>query len=196
MTKARWSSCAAPMIRRPGAATLLTAARSRPRSIGSRRRMPRSPRCVSTIRCSPGPIQRRRRFRRGPQSAVAGSVGGARVEPALAAATNSADPVQFERQGYFVRDPDSTADRLVFNRTVGLRDTFAKEVGGKTIDLAAGPDAPGGALRMSDWGWGRGGSRGRAQTWPDGPRGAGAPWRGRASPISAVPSPNACANGP
>ena len=29
------------------------------------------------------------------------------------------------------RDPDSTADRLVFNRTVGLRDTFAKEVGGK-----------------------------------------------------------------
>jgi glutaminyl-tRNA synthetase len=55
----------------------------------------------------------------------------ARVEPALAAATNSGEPVQFERQGYFVRDPDSTSDRPVFNRTVGLRDTFAKEVGGK-----------------------------------------------------------------
>jgi glutaminyl-tRNA synthetase len=55
----------------------------------------------------------------------------ARIEPALAFATNSVDPVQFERQGYFARDPDSTADRLVFNRTVGLRDTFAKEVGGK-----------------------------------------------------------------
>jgi glutaminyl-tRNA synthetase len=55
----------------------------------------------------------------------------ARIEPALAAAANSADPVQFERQGYFVRDSDSTADRLVFNRTVGLRDTFAKEVGGQ-----------------------------------------------------------------
>jgi glutaminyl-tRNA synthetase len=52
----------------------------------------------------------------------------ARIEPALAGA-NSAEPVQFERQGYFVRDPDSTADRLTFNRTVGLRDTFAKEVG-------------------------------------------------------------------
>ena len=39
--------------------------------------------------------------------------------------------MQFERQGYFVRDPDSTPDRLVFNRTVGLRDTFAKEVGGR-----------------------------------------------------------------
>jgi glutaminyl-tRNA synthetase len=55
----------------------------------------------------------------------------ARLEPALVAGGNSADPVQFERLGYFVRDPDSTADRPVFNRTVGLRDTFAKAVGGK-----------------------------------------------------------------
>jgi glutaminyl-tRNA synthetase len=53
----------------------------------------------------------------------------ARIELALAASANSAEPVQFERQGYFVRDPDSTVDRAVFNRTVGLRDTFAKEVG-------------------------------------------------------------------
>jgi glutaminyl-tRNA synthetase len=52
----------------------------------------------------------------------------ARVEPALAALSNTTDPVQFERQGYFVRDKDSTADHPVFNRTVGLRDTFAKEV--------------------------------------------------------------------
>jgi glutaminyl-tRNA synthetase len=37
--------------------------------------------------------------------------------------------LQFERLGYFVRDRDSTADRPVFNRTIGLRDTFAKEVG-------------------------------------------------------------------
>ncbi len=40
--------------------------------------------------------------------------------------------MQFERQGYFVRDPDSRPDRPVFNRTIGLRDTFAKEVGGKS----------------------------------------------------------------
>jgi glutaminyl-tRNA synthetase len=53
-----------------------------------------------------------------------------RIEPAIANA-NSNEPVQFERQGYFVRDKDSTPDRLVFNRTIGLRDTFAKEVGGK-----------------------------------------------------------------
>src|SRR6195256_3518806 len=55
----------------------------------------------------------------------------ARVEPELATASNSAEPVQFERQGYFVAAPDSTSDRQVFNRTVGLRDTFAKEVGGR-----------------------------------------------------------------
>jgi glutaminyl-tRNA synthetase len=52
----------------------------------------------------------------------------ARIEPAIAQA-NSSDVVQFERQGYFVRDKDSTPDHPVFNRTIGLRDTFAKEVG-------------------------------------------------------------------
>jgi glutaminyl-tRNA synthetase len=53
----------------------------------------------------------------------------ARVEPALAT-VNSNDPVQFERQGYFCPDKDSTPDKLVFNRTVGLRDTWAKVSGG------------------------------------------------------------------
>jgi glutaminyl-tRNA synthetase len=55
-----------------------------------------------------------------------------RVEPALAAPDSAKEPVQFERQGYFVLDPDSTANHPVFNRTIGLRDTFAKVVGGKT----------------------------------------------------------------
>jgi len=55
----------------------------------------------------------------------------ARVEPVIAHA-NSNDVMQFERQGYFVRDPDSRPDRPVFNRTIGLRDTFAKEVSGKS----------------------------------------------------------------
>src|ERR1700738_2378563 len=54
----------------------------------------------------------------------------ARIEPAIDA-SNSPDAMQFERQGYFVRDKDSTPDRLVFNRTIGLRDTFAKAGGGK-----------------------------------------------------------------
>jgi len=50
---------------------------------------------------------------------------GAMVEPALAG-DNSSEPVQFERQGYFCRDRDSAPGRLVFNRTVGLRDSWAK----------------------------------------------------------------------
>jgi glutaminyl-tRNA synthetase len=52
----------------------------------------------------------------------------ARLEPSIAE-QNSSEPMQFERQGYFTRDPDSKPGHLVFNRTVGLRDTFAKEVG-------------------------------------------------------------------
>jgi len=48
-----------------------------------------------------------------------------KLEPALAA-TASGEPVQFERQGYFCPDPDSTPNHIVFNRTVGLRDTWAK----------------------------------------------------------------------
>jgi glutaminyl-tRNA synthetase len=51
-----------------------------------------------------------------------------KVEPAFK--TDAADVVvQFERQGYFVRDRDSTPDKLVFNRTVGLRDSYAKVAG-------------------------------------------------------------------
>ncbi len=52
----------------------------------------------------------------------------ARVEPALAG-RNANDAVQFERLGYFCPDKDSTPERLVFNRTVGLRDTWAKVSG-------------------------------------------------------------------
>jgi len=54
---------------------------------------------------------------------------GAMVEPGIAGG-NSDAPVQFERQGYFARDPDSGPGRLVFNRTIGLRDTWAKAQAG------------------------------------------------------------------
>jgi glutaminyl-tRNA synthetase len=54
---------------------------------------------------------------------------GAVVEPALGG-DNSEAPVQFERQGYFCRDPDSRPGRLVFNRTIGLRDSWAKAQAG------------------------------------------------------------------
>ena len=50
---------------------------------------------------------------------------GCRVEPSLAAASPG-DHYQFERLGYFCVDPDSAAGALVLNRTVTLRDTWAK----------------------------------------------------------------------
>ncbi|HKZ04130.1 MAG TPA: glutamine--tRNA ligase/YqeY domain fusion protein [Methylomirabilota bacterium] len=49
----------------------------------------------------------------------------AKVEPGLAGATPGSR-FQFERVGYFTVDPDSRGGGLVFNRTVGLRDTWAK----------------------------------------------------------------------
>jgi glutaminyl-tRNA synthetase len=50
---------------------------------------------------------------------------GARLEPGLAGLP-AGTSVQFERLGYFCVDKDATADRPVFNRTVTLRDTWAK----------------------------------------------------------------------
>jgi glutaminyl-tRNA synthetase len=53
------------------------------------------------------------------------TVTGAKVEPSV-----GADPpgtrYQFERTGYFISDPDSRPGALVYNRTVGLRDSWAK----------------------------------------------------------------------
>src|SRR5271166_4233144 len=48
-----------------------------------------------------------------------------KLEPSLAQA-DAGDRFQFERLGYFCVDPDTTSERLVFNRTVALRDTWAK----------------------------------------------------------------------
>jgi glutaminyl-tRNA synthetase len=53
-----------------------------------------------------------------------------RLERALASVALG-ENIQFERQGYFCRDTDSTTLRPVFNRTVGLRDTWAKV---RTVD--------------------------------------------------------------
>ncbi len=50
---------------------------------------------------------------------------GAQLEPSLAG-VSAGEKFQFERMGYFCVDRDSTAERAVFNRTLGLRDTWAK----------------------------------------------------------------------
>jgi glutaminyl-tRNA synthetase len=55
---------------------------------------------------------------------------GALLEPSLAEMPVG-EAVQFERQCYFCPDPTSGSDALVFNRTIELRDTWAKlQVGG------------------------------------------------------------------
>jgi glutaminyl-tRNA synthetase len=52
-------------------------------------------------------------------------VADAKLEPSLADAKVGA-PYQFERVGYFCLDRDSTAEKLVFNRTLALKDSWAK----------------------------------------------------------------------
>ncbi|NLE36949.1 MAG: glutamine--tRNA ligase/YqeY domain fusion protein [Pirellulaceae bacterium] len=47
------------------------------------------------------------------------------LEPSLAE-SKPGEPIQFERHGYFCVDPDSTPEKLVFNRTVTLKDSWAK----------------------------------------------------------------------
>jgi glutaminyl-tRNA synthetase len=50
---------------------------------------------------------------------------GAKLEPSLASAKLE-DRFQFERVGYFCLDPESAAGKLIFNRTLALKDSWAK----------------------------------------------------------------------
>ena len=53
-------------------------------------------------------------------------VKGIKVEPFVAANAERWRKFQFQRIGYFTPDYDSTADALVFNRTISLKDTWQK----------------------------------------------------------------------
>lgn len=50
-----------------------------------------------------------------------------KIEPYLAENAKVSDKYQFQRIGYFVVDKDTTANKLVFNRTITLKDSWAKE---------------------------------------------------------------------
>lgn len=52
----------------------------------------------------------------------------AKIEPWLAERIKAGDNYQFVRLGYYVVDPDSTPEKPVFNKTIGLKDTWAKEM--------------------------------------------------------------------
>ncbi len=54
-------------------------------------------------------------------------VSGIKVEPFLAENAKPGAKFQFQRIGYFTPDKDSTADHLIFNRTIGLKDSWEKE---------------------------------------------------------------------
>ncbi|BCR06967.1 glutamine--tRNA ligase [Desulfuromonas versatilis] len=73
---------------------------------------------------NPGSKQSDYREQLNPESLV--KLSGCRVEPGLAEAAVG-EPRQFERLGYFCADRDSAPEALVFNRTVTLRDSWAKQ---------------------------------------------------------------------
>ena len=50
-----------------------------------------------------------------------------KIEPFLASTARVGDHYQFQRTGYFTVDPDTTTDKIVFNRTISLKDSWAKE---------------------------------------------------------------------
>ena len=52
----------------------------------------------------------------------------AKIEPWLAERIKAGDHYQFQRLGYYVVDKDTTADHPVFNKTIGLKDSWAKEM--------------------------------------------------------------------
>jgi len=56
-------------------------------------------------------------------------VHGARIEAAIAASPTAGDRFQFERVGYFCTDPESRPGAPVYNRTIGLRDSWAAKQG-------------------------------------------------------------------
>ena len=51
----------------------------------------------------------------------------AKLEPWAAERAKAGDHYQFTRLGYYTVDPDSKDGHLVFNKTIGLKDTWAKE---------------------------------------------------------------------
>jgi hypothetical protein len=74
---------------------------------------------------NPGDIEEGADYRTYLNPASCEKLSGCFVEPGMAGASPGAR-FQFERLGYFCVDPDSTRGRLVFNRSVALRDTWGK----------------------------------------------------------------------
>ena len=142
--RARSWSCAAPTTRRRAAATRPTAAGSRPPCTGSppAHAVPAEVRLYDHLFTEPAPRRRRPRLLRGPEPRLRD--GAPRLlRGAVARRPPVGETVQFERLGYFCPDPDSAPDAPVFNRTLTLKDTWAKiqKQGRQRQGLSATADA-------------------------------------------------------
>ena len=87
------------------------------------------PKCASTTRCSPrqipNQVEEGEEFTANLNPNSLEVIAEAKLEPSLASAPIESR-YQFERLGYFCVDPDSEPGKPVFNRTVALKDTWAK----------------------------------------------------------------------
>jgi len=77
------------------------------------------------LKADPGDVEEDKDFKSSLNAASLDTLTSCHVEPSLAGAAPG-NRFQFERQGYFCVDPDSSDKKLVFNRTVTLKDTWAK----------------------------------------------------------------------
>ncbi|MBI4653776.1 MAG: glutamine--tRNA ligase/YqeY domain fusion protein [Nitrospirae bacterium] len=77
------------------------------------------------LKADPNEVEESKDFKSNINPKSMGALNSCRVEPSLANAKPDSR-YQFERLGYFCVDPDSSKNKLVFNRTVTLRDTWAK----------------------------------------------------------------------
>ena len=87
----------------------------------------REPKCHSFLLFFPS-LLKMRRFIASLNPHSLEVIEGAKVEPSLAR-TAEGTHYQFLRTGYFVVDKDTRPDRLVFNRVVGLKDSWGKVKG-------------------------------------------------------------------
>ena len=77
------------------------------------------------LKADPGDVEEGKDFKSSLNAASLDTLTSCHVEPSLAGAAPG-NRFQFERQGYFCVDPESADKKLVFNRTVTLKDTWAK----------------------------------------------------------------------
>ena len=130
MRRARWSSCAAPTIRRRAAATRRTGARCRRRIhwVSAAHAVPAEVRLYNPLFAKPDPDAGDFAADLNPNSLEV--LADARARAGAGRRQRRASPCSSSARATSAATADSKPGRPVFNRTVGLRDTWAKVSGG------------------------------------------------------------------